>query len=157
METPPFQTPRLEHLCDLLVDVSPPIAVGETAGGLRRLVPITGGTVIGPKLQGRVLPAGADFQQILEGTTAHLDARYVIELSDETRVFVHNRALRHADPETSARLMRGEEVDPARVYFRCQPRFETASPQWRWLEHYQFIGTGVRRPGGVQLRFYQVL
>ena len=59
--------PQLEHLCDLAVAIAPPIEVGQTPSGLRRVIPITGGVVKGPRLNGRVLAGGADFQLILGG------------------------------------------------------------------------------------------
>lgn len=149
--------PTLEHVCDLQVHIAPPVEVGQTAHGLRRMIPITGGQVRGPALNGRVLAGGADFQLILaNGTQSHLDARYVLELDDGTRVWVQNTALRCASAEDSARLMRGEPVDPARVYFRCQPRFEVATPAWAWLAEHQFVGTGVRLPDAVHLSFFKV-
>ena len=149
--------PTLEHVCDLQVQIAPPVEVGHTAHGLRRMIPITGGRVQGPALNGHVLAGGADFQLILAGgTQSHLDARYVLELDDGTRVWVQNTALRCASGEDSARLMRGEPVDPARVYFRCQPRFEVAAPAWAWLTEHQFIGTGVRLPDAVHLSFFKV-
>lgn len=152
-----LEPPRLEHLCDLLVTVEPPIEAGDGPFGLRRVIPITGGRVRGPRMNGRVLAAGADFQVVTGGTTAHLDARYLIELDDGARIFVHNTALRHATPETTAKLMRGEPVPPADVYFRCQPRFETGDPRWAWLGDRQFIGRGERAPAAVRLSFWQVL
>jgi hypothetical protein len=58
---------------------------------------------------------GADFQLILGGgTQAHLDARYVIELDDGSRVFVQNTALRVASLENSQRIMNGQPVNPGR-------------------------------------------
>ena len=150
--------PTLEHLCDLAVTIAAPIEVGQTPAGLRRMIPITGGTVSGPEMNGRVLPGGADFQLILNGgTQAHLDARYVLELDDGSRIWVQNTALRVASAVNSLRIMRGEKVDPEAVYFRCQPQFETAAAQWAWLHESQFIGTGQRAPDGVYLSFYRVL
>ena len=150
--------PELEHVCDLAVTIAPPVEVGQTASGLRRMIPITGGVVKGPRLNGKVLAGGADFQLILAGgTQAHLDARYVIELDDGTRVFVQNTALRFASLENSQRIMRGEPVNPAEIYFRCQPRLEAAGEQWAWLAESQFIGSGRRAPDGVFLSFYRVL
>jgi hypothetical protein len=149
--------PLLSHVCDLAIEIGPPIEVGPTASGLRRVIPITGGLVSGPLLRGRVLPAGADFQLIHEGATlAHLDARYVLELEDATHVYVHNVALRVAGQEDAQRLIRGEPVDPAAVYFRCQPRLEAAGQDWAWLARSQFIGTGQRSPDRVFLSFYRV-
>jgi hypothetical protein len=150
--------PLLEHVCDLAVTIAPPVDVGQTPAGLRRMIPITGGTVSGPRLRGRVLAGGADFQLIVGGgTQAHLDARYVIELDDGSRVFVQNTALRVASLENSQRIMRGEPVRAEEIYFRCQPRLEAASPTWAWLNESQFIGTGRRAPDGVFLSFYRVM
>jgi Protein of unknown function (DUF3237) len=150
--------PRLEHVCDLAVTIAAPIEVGHTAAGLRRVIPITGGVVSGPRLNGKVLASGADFQLILGGgTQAHLDARYVIELDDGTRVFVQNTALRVASLENSQRIMRGEPVNPQEIYFRCQPKLEAAGEKWAWLSESQFIGSGRRAPDGVFLSFYRVV
>ncbi|HVL56496.1 MAG TPA: DUF3237 domain-containing protein [Burkholderiaceae bacterium] len=148
--------PKLEHVADLEVFVDAPIEVGATDGGLRRLIAITGGTVAGPKLRGRVLPGGADFQIVRPDSVAVLDARYVIELDDGTRAFVSNRALRRATPELTAKLMRGEPVDPALVYFRCVPEFEVPPGRWRWLAESVFVGTGARRPDRVELSIYRM-
>ncbi|NBX54245.1 MAG: DUF3237 domain-containing protein [Betaproteobacteria bacterium] len=153
-----FPAPLLTHVCDLAVTIAAPVEVGMTPSGLRRMIPITGGNVTGPLLNGRLLPGGADFQLILaDGTQAHLDARYVMELSDGSRVFVQNTALRVASAENSLRIMRGQPVDPQAVYFRCQPRLEATSPDWSWLNESQFIGTGQRAPDGVFLSFYKVV
>ena len=149
--------PALELIAELTVQVAAPIEIGDTPGGYRRVIPITGGRVQGPALQGRVLPAGADFQIVHPADgTARLDARYVLALDDGTHVFVVNQAMRRSSPETTARLMRGEAVDPELVYFRCQPRFEVSAGPWRWLMEHVFVGTGVRRPDCVEMAFYRL-
>lgn len=150
--------PELEHVCDLEIAVGQPLDIGLTAAGLRRVIPIIGGTVSGPLIMGRVLPGGADFQLILEeGRQSHLDARYVIELDDGSRIFVQNTALRVTSAQDALRLHRGEPVDPTRVYFRCQPRLEAAGANWSWLGQSQFVGTGQRAPNTVFLSFYRVV
>jgi hypothetical protein len=149
--------PTLEHLCDLAVTIAAPVEVGQTPAGLRRMIPITGGTVTGARVNGKVLAGGADFQLILGGgTQAHLDARYVIELDDGSRVFVQNTALRVASLENSQRIMNGQPVNPDEVYFRCQPKLEATTPAWAWLSESQFIGVGRRAPDGVFMSFYRV-
>jgi Protein of unknown function (DUF3237) len=149
--------PALAPLCELDVDVGAALDVGVLPQGQRRVIPITGGAVRG-RLKGRVLPGGADFQLVHEGgRIAQLDARYVIELADGAIVYVRNRALRVTDADNGARLLRGEAVDPAAVYFRCQPSFEASASAWRWLGERQFIGTGVREPARVRLAFFEVL
>ena len=116
--------PALEHVTDLTVFVAAPIEVGDTGSGQRRVIPITGGTARGPRLNGTVLSGGADFQLVRPDHVAELDARYVIQADDGTCLFVMNRALRRASAELTARLVRGEAVDPSLVYFRCTPSFE---------------------------------
>ena len=85
---------------------------------------------------------------------AELEAHYVLETDAGDRIYVHNTAIRHATPEVTARLMRGEPVDPADVYFRCLPRLETGSAALGWINDRLFVGGGVRRPAAVELQFF---
>lgn len=151
-----LEAPALELFATLEVRVAKPIEIGAVNGGRRRVIPITGGELRGPDVRGRVLHAGADFQLVQDDGVADLDARYVIELDDGTKVFVANRAMRRASVEVTEMLVRGEPVDPALVYFRCMPRFEVAEGRWRWLAESLFVGTGVRRPDTVEITFYRV-
>ncbi len=152
--------PTLNHLCDLTVFVAKPLDAGHVQGvrsqGMRRVIPITGGTVRGT-LRGAVRPGGADFQLVLSDTTAELDARYVLRLDDGSHVYVHNRALRRGSADDMAKLVRGEAVPPERVYFRCVPSFEVESPSLHWMTQSIFIGTGARYPDRVEMRFYEVM
>ncbi|MFL1464306.1 DUF3237 domain-containing protein [Roseococcus sp. DSY-14] len=142
---------------DLLIalveaEVAPPLLVGATPLGERRVIPITGGRVRGPELNGEVLPGGADFQLIRPDGVAEIEARYVLRLDDGALVYVVNRGLRTAAPEDMARLLRGEPVPPERVYFRTAPVFETAAPRLDWLHRTLFLGHGERRPDRVLIR-----
>jgi hypothetical protein len=103
-----------------------------------------------------VLPGGADFQLVTSATTARLEARYVLETDAGERIYVVNDAIRSAPAAVTARLLRGEPVDPADVYFRCVPRFETSSPALAWIAERVFVGVGVRRPSVVEMRFFEV-
>jgi hypothetical protein len=148
--------PELEFLASLAVEVAPPVEVGRTRTGLRRVIPISGGTVTGPELNGRILPAGADFQLITSETSSDLDARYVIETDDGDRLFVMNAAYRTGSAEDIAALVRGEEVPAERIYFRCSPRFEVAGERWAWLESTVVIGSGRREPDRVLIDLWRV-
>ena len=103
-----------------------------------------------------MLPGGSDFQLIVGDTLSVLDARYGLETDAGDLVYVQNHAIRSASRETMARLLRGEPVDPAQVYFRCTPHFETASPTLAWIAERLFLGAGVRRPAQVVMRFWAV-
>ena len=152
----PQHSPTAELIARVSVTVSQPIDIGEIGAGIRRIIPITGGELHGPVLFGKVLPCGADFQMVRPEGIAELDARYALELTDGTRIFVKNTAMRRTTPEVSAALMRGEKVDPALVYFRCTPQFEVQQGPWRWLMESMFYGTAIRRPSCVELLFYKL-
>lgn len=149
-------TPQLQFFADLSVQVDRPQEVGRLASGLRRVIPILGGDAKGEGWTARVLPGGADFQLIVGETMAQLDARYVLETDGGDLIFVQNRALRAASAEVTAKLIRGEPVDPAQVYFRCVPSFETASKPLAWINERIFVGTGVRHPDRVEIRVFQL-
>lgn len=146
--------PGLQFFADLSVRVGAPHEIGSTPAGNRRVIPILGGQVRGDGWTGRVVPGGADFQAIVSPTLARLDARYVIETDDGDLVYVVNRAIRSASAETTQRLIRGEPVDPASVYFRCVPTFETSAPSLSWINERLFVGTGVRRPEEVLISVF---
>lgn len=148
--------PKLQFFADLSVQVAPPQEVGRTARGLRRLIPILGGQARGNGWTARVLAGGADFQLVVSDTLAELDARYVLETDAGELIYVQNRALRSGPPELMARLVRGEPVDPAQIYFRCSPTFETASASLRWITERMFVGTGARHPDQVVMRFFEL-
>jgi hypothetical protein len=153
-------TPILEPVADLTVFVATPIEAGQVTGlnsrGRRRIIPIAGGKVTG-QLNGTVLPGGADFQIVVSDTCADLDARYLLQLDTGEHVFVMNRALRRGSVEDIAKLVRGEPVDPAAIYFRCAPTFEVSSPALAWLTESLFVGTGARFPDRVEMRFFRVV
>ncbi len=60
--TAPPKAPGLAFIARFSVTITPPYFVGETAHGLRRIIPITGGTIDGQQLKGTILPDGADWQ-----------------------------------------------------------------------------------------------
>jgi hypothetical protein len=153
----PLAPPVLAYFADLSVDVGQPQVLGRGPGGLRRVVPIHGGTARGEGWTARVLPGGSDFQLITSDTLSHLDARYGLETDAGDLIYVQNRAVRAAPAEVMARLMRGEPVDPAQIYFRCNPSFETSSASLGWINERMFVGAGMRHPAQVVMRFFCLL
>ena len=148
---------ELLHIADFTVEVGEPVEVGYTPAGVRRVIPILGGEVRGPRLRGRVLPGGADYQLLRNDGVTELHARYVLESETGSRIYIENSGLRHGSADAMERLGRGEPVDPSLIYFRFTPRFETADAAYLWLTRHIFVGEGVRHPNRVELAFYQVM
>lgn len=153
---PELLPPELQFFADLSVHVDQPQEVGRTARGVRRLIPILGGEATGHGWRARILPGGADFQLLVSDTLAELDARYVLETDAGDLVYVRNRAVRSGPAPLMAKLVRGEPVDPALIYFRCSPTFETASAALGWIGERMFVGAGARHPERVVMRFWQL-
>lgn len=154
---PTLPAPGLRHLCDLRIELSPPREMGDGAKGKHRIIPIVGGTVRGARLNGRILPIGADWQLVRTDGIAELDARYAFETDDGAVVEIQNFGLRHGPPEVLAAVARGEPVDPADYYMRTKARFITADPRYGWLSGMILVGTGARLASAVVLTVYEVL
>ncbi|GAB6062773.1 DUF3237 domain-containing protein [Deferrisoma palaeochoriense] len=149
--------PGLRLLYASAVSIGPPLELGATPVGVRRIIPITGGRFEGPRLRGTVLPGGADWQIIRADGVAEVSARYTLQTDDGALVQVDNWGLRHGTPEVIERLAAGEPVDPGAYYFRTAPRFQTGHPAYEWLNRTVCIAVGERRAREVLITVYEVL
>jgi len=149
--------PGLEFAFEVRAEVANPTVVGEMPTGTRRIIDILGGTFEGPQLKGTIVPGGADWQIIRADGFTEVDARYTLKTDTGHLIYVSNLGIRHAPPDVMRRLNAGEQVDPALIYFRTVPKFETAAPDLQWLMRSIFIATGERYPNGVIIRYWRVL
>jgi hypothetical protein len=135
-----------------------PIVVGQAPDGLRRFVPITGGSFSGPLLTGKVVPGSGDWQIVRSDGALNAEARYTLETEDGVRVSVTNRGIRHAPPDVMARLTRGELVAPTDYYFRTAATFEApVGSAHEWLNRTLFVATAEREPNTAIIHFFRVL
>jgi hypothetical protein len=130
---------------------------GNTPYGERRIIDINGGTVEGRKLNGKVLPGGADWQIVRADGVVHLQARYTIEADTGAQILVDAEGYRHGPADVMDRLGRDETVDPALYYFRTFMRFETADPGAAWLNRILAVGRGARANRAVRIEVFEVL
>lgn len=152
-----IKDPELRLVCRIDVDLAPPMELGAAKPGMRRIIPIIGGTVTGERLSGRVLNLGADWQTIFPEGSAELDTRYAMETHDGALIDIRNFGFRHGPAEVLARVARGEDVDPAAYYMRTHPRLETGDPRYAWVNRTIFVGTGARFASAVRVQIYEVL
>src|SRR5688500_8080454 len=148
--------PKLTFAFELRATVATPTELGQVANGRRRIIDITGGRVEGPGFKGKVRAGGADWQIVRGDGFTELDTRYTIETDKGQLIYVQNPGMRHAPPDVMKKLLAGEAVDPALVYFRTQPKFETSAPDLQWLTRALFVGLGERYPSEVVIRFFRV-
>jgi hypothetical protein len=149
---------RTRFAFEAIVTVAAPLMVGPSSRGLRRIVPITGGTVKGPQLNGRVVSGGADWQVIRPDDVLDVEAKYTLQADDGTLIIVSNKGMRHGPKEIIDKLTHGEAVDPSLYYFRTTAQFEVASDSKHvWLNRAMFVGVGERRADSAVIQFHEVL
>ena len=141
---PPAEAvPRVEFAFEERVTLSPAVEMGNTALGHRQYIPITGGTVAGPKLKGQVVPGGWDFQLTYSASDCtQLSADYFLKAEDGTIIHVFNEGL----------------VCPGAPRSPFRPRLEAPKGAHEWLTQATFVATLEVEPDGraVRIRFYQV-
>ena len=115
--------PTLQPAFAVEVQVLLPHTIGDTGSGFRRIFPIVGGRVLGPRLSGTVLPVGADWSVVRPDGVTELYARYAIRTDDGDIIDVINAGLMHGlparDPEP------GEALAEPDLFCRTTPRLRS--------------------------------
>jgi hypothetical protein len=153
----PLPEPRLTKIFRVEANLGEVLDVGNVAQGRRRIVPLTGGSFVGPELNGTLLPgASADWQIALADGTTLGDIRYTLLTDQGDLLYVRSQGVRHGSAEVLSRLGRGEEVEASEYVFRTSTQIETAASDLDWLNLGVFISAGGRQPGGVIYEVYLV-
>ncbi len=148
--------PALVPMTRIACDVEALVSLGDAPTGERRYVPLGGGTVRGPELNGRILAGGVDWQIARRDGVLEIAAHYVIQTDDGARVEVQSMGLRHGPAEVMARLAKGEAVDGSEYFFRTLMRFTTGHPGWSHLNKVMAIACGQRQARQVLLDLYRL-
>lgn len=151
---PSLQT---KYVFSLAIQVGEPIVAGDLGYGVRRIVPILGGSVTGEGMRGTIFPGGADYQIIRPNGFTEVEAKYAFRMDDGAVVYIENVGIRFGPKEALDRIAKGEAVDPGLIYFRSVPKFETGAAGYRWLMERLFVGVGTRHPDRVEIDVHQVL
>jgi hypothetical protein len=153
------EAPTLAFVCTLKVTVDKPMTLGDTGHGIRRVVPIIGGTFDGPAMKGEVLNGGADWQIVnADNTKTELEAFYQIKTDDGVIIHVRNIGMRVTTAEVAEKLLKGQPVGANEYYFRASPKFEAPkNSNYNWLNDAIFICKGIRMPDHVLIQVWKVL
>jgi hypothetical protein len=131
--------------------------VGAAPGAYRRIGVVPGGIFEGERLSGEVLEGGSDWQAVRPDGATTLDVRLVLRTKDDALIGMTYRGLRHGPADVIARIERGETVDPASYYFRISALFETAAPQYDWINRVIAVGVGHRLADGPVYSLFEML
>lgn len=148
--------PTVEFAFEARITLAPATVVGDTATGGRQYIPITGGRIAGPKLQGRVIPGGWDYQNRMASGCFSMTADYFLEAEDGTVIHILNE---------SFNCNMGGPGRP-RSYFR--PTFDApTNSAHAWLNGASFVAAleldmagpaadGTRPEPAIRIKFYQI-
>jgi lysophospholipase L1-like esterase len=140
-------TPTLDFVFEESVTLAPGVKVGTTPFGERNIVPITGGTFSGPRIKGKILPGGWDWQLAGQGGCFSLHADYMIQTDDGVTINVVN----------AGSMCKTDKAEPSRLL--TVPVFEAPKGAYEWLNGGVYIGTlevtGSGANFGVHIRFYK--
>lgn len=150
-------SPPLEFFCRLEVDLSPIKEMGRGRAGQRRIIPIIGGRVTGPKISGTILNLGADWQTVFADGVAELDTRYAFETNDGAFIEVINYGYRHGPQQVLDALAQGQDVPPDSYYMRTHARLETGDERYAWINKTLFIGRGQRQKSKVIVDLFALI
>ena len=148
--------PALLPMTRICCDVESVVSLGAAPYGERRFVPLGGGRVEGPELNGRVVAGGVDWQIQRADGVLDIAAHYVIRTDDGALVEVTSTGMRHADAEVMHLLARGETIPRERYYFRTVMRFQAGVPQWAHLNRTIALASGEREANRVVLDVYRL-
>ncbi len=148
--------PALIPMAQVLCDVGTLVTLGPGKYGERRYVPLGGGTVHGPELNGTLVEGGVDWQVNRSDGVLDIAAHYVIRTSDGALIEVQSDGMRHGPAEVMARLARGDVVGRDEYFFRTVMRFQTGAPQWAHLNKVLALACGQREAARVVLDVYRI-
>lgn len=116
------------------------LELGRTQYGMRRVIPISGGTVTGPMLEGELLAFGLEWELTTADGGVELEARNALRASDGSAIYV--RSCGAARAGGSVRVVLDFEAP--------------ASGDHAWLNEGTFVATRELGQGTMSLRVFQV-
>ena len=149
---------KSRHLFTITMKLPPILELGDTPAGTRRVFTVSGGEFTGDRLRGEVLPqAGSDLLLVRADGSFQQDVRLILRTDDGALILITYRGIRHASPEVSARIARGERVTLSDYYLRTAPFFETSAPKYAWLNKIVSVAIGERQSDGVTYEVFEIL
>lgn len=145
-----------EFLMQLSAEFDAPQNLAGAPLGTRRILHVKSGRFAGPRLEGVVLPGGADWVLLRPDGVAELDIRMTLVTSDDQLIYMHSRGIFDMPSEVAERIRSGAEVDPTAYYFRTSPAFETGSEKYKQLNRIVCVGIGRRTAGGMVTDMFAV-
>jgi hypothetical protein len=135
---------KLEHILSYHATLGVPEMIGPVSDGLRVNFYFTGGEVTGPKVTGKVRPAGGDWVRIRRDGIVLLDVKGMFETQDGALIHVILDGTADFGEGGYEKILAGNPP-PSPTPLRTFPRFHTAHPQYAWINRLHCLGVGEAR------------
>ena len=136
------------------IKLGEPLVIGRIDEGVRRIVPILGGTFEGEDFKGDILPFGGDWQVVRDCGRMDLDARYTLRTDEGEHIFISNVGSRYIGEEASTALISGKPVNLVGTRSHGLMRAETGAERLRWMNDQAFIPRSRRGEHILSIDFY---
>ena len=146
------RVPKLEFVYECDATLSPAVEMGKTAEGQRRIIPITGGTVRGPKIRAELLNGGWDWNLSRNDGASSVEAAYYMKTDDGVLIRIVNTGVGGTPTPPAAN---GEPF-----FMFTHPEFEAPVGKYDWMNRSMFLGTlGARKEArnAVLIRVFQIV
>lgn len=140
----------------LTVDFAGMVHIGQTPAGLRRIAPVTGGSFVGERLNGEVLPGGNDWLINRADGVMAIDVRLTLKTDYGARIYLSYQGRFLAAPDAMERFAKGIPLDPSEYSLAMVARFECGDPRYDWLNNLVAVGTGERTPTGPIYTIFEI-
>lgn len=127
----------LEHIFSYHLQLNPPEIIGLVPEGIRANVYTQSGSVTGEKVQGILRPVGGDWVIVRPDGVGITDVRGTIETKDGALIYIAYTGVLDFGEDGYQKFLQGQL--PAIAKIRNAPRFQTAHPNYLWLNRIQAI------------------
>ena len=131
--------------------------IGRTPRGYRVIVKVREGFFEGPRLRGIVIPGGSDWAVMRPDGVMEVDVRMTLKTDDDALIYMTYTGIVRRGSEAFAARAQGIVPDPATMYFRTLPRFETGHERYAWLNTILAVGVGSLPLDGVDYLVHEIL
>ncbi len=150
---------NLEYEFSYRASLKPPLAIGPGPYGTRLFVEVTGGSVEGNRLKGKIMTGGGDWLLAGADGFGRLDVRAQFVTDDGAAIYVSYFGILEMNEKVQQALADpNRSTDYRDQYFRSAPHFETGDPRYAWLNQATFVAEGHILPGPtVEYKVYRVI
>ena len=151
---PGARAPRFEFVYECDATLTPAVEMGKTLEGQRRIIPITGGTVRGPKIRAELLEGGWDWNLLRSDGAGSVEAAYYMKTDDGVLIRIVNKGVGGSGPPAPP-AANGEAF-----FMFTHPEFEAPVGKYDWMNRAMFVGAlGARKDArnAVLIRVFQLV